>query len=90
MAQISFGKPPRRGAAVTYRCTLPSGREGSVDLWLRPELATLSDAWTRLRGRFGDFDPTTIEIEIRPVARMRIIAGGAPADPRRSPSVPCW
>lgn len=55
----------RPKSAVTYRCTLPSGRDVAMSLRLPAEAATLSDAWRRLVTCFGDFDPATIEIEIR-------------------------
>jgi hypothetical protein len=87
MGKVMVGVFDRRAAAVTYRCTLPTGREGALSLKVRPEAATLSDAWLRLTARFGDFDPTTIEIEIR--EGLREVATGAPADQRRSVSVPC-
>ena len=87
-------------AAVTLRspggskyrrryCTLPSGSDRELRLRLRPEAATLSDAWLRLTARFGDVDPTTIEIEIREGV-PEAPATGAPADQRTSLSVPCW
>jgi hypothetical protein len=86
MGHVTIGEFLRRTAAVTYRCTLPSGREGVISLRLRPEAATLADAWLRLTTRFGDVDPRTIEIEIREGVPA---ATGAPADQRRSLSVPC-
>lgn len=86
MGQVTIGDFLRRTAAVTYRCTLPTGREGALSLRLRAEAATLSDGWARLTARFGDFDPTTIEIEIREEAPA---ATGAPADQRTSLSLAC-
>lgn len=86
MGQLTIGEFVPRTAAVTYRCTLAGGREGAISLRLRPEAATLSDAWLRLTARFGDVDPTTIEIEIREGVPE---ATGAPADQRRALSVPC-
>ncbi len=86
MGQVTIGDFLRRTAAVTYRCTLPTGREGAISLRLRPEAATLSDAWARLTARFGDCDPTTIEIEIREGVPA---ATGAPGDQRTSLSVAC-
>ena len=86
MGHVTIGEFLRRTAAVTYRCTLPSGREGAISLRLRPEAATLADAWLRLTARFGDVDPRMIEIEIREGVPA---ATGAPADQRRSLSVPC-
>lgn len=88
MGHVTIGEFLRRTAAVTYRCTLPSGREGTIGLRLRPEAATLSDAWLRLTTRFGDFDPRTIEIEIREGVPAQSVAG-APADQRTALSVPC-
>ena len=89
MGQVAFGEFPRRTAEVTYRCTLPSGREGALVLRLRPEAATLADAWLRLTARFGQLDPRMIEIEIRE-GLPRSAVTGAPADQRKSMSVPCW
>ena len=89
MGQVTIGEFLRRTAAVTYRCTLADGREGAVSLRLRPEAATLSDAWLRLTTRFGDCDPRTIEIEIREGV-PGAAATGAPADQRKALSVPCW
>lgn len=86
MGHVTIGEFLRRTAAVTYRCTLPNRREAAISLRLRPEAATLSDAWLRLTTRFGDFDPTTIEIEIREGVPP---AAGAPADQRTMLSLPC-
>jgi hypothetical protein len=86
MGRVTAGEFFRGAAAVTYRCTLPNGREAEISLRLRPEAATLSDGWLRLTARFGAFDPTTMEIEIREGAPA---ATGAPADQRRALSVPC-
>ena len=89
MGHVMIGDFRRGTAAVTYRCTLPSGSDRELRLRLRPEAATLSDAWLRLTARFGDVDPTTIEIEIREGV-PEAPATGAPADQRTSLSVPCW
>ena len=89
MGHVTIGEFLRRTAAVTYRCTLPTGREGALSLRLRPEAATLSDAWLRLTARFGELDPRMIEIEIRE-GLPRSAVTGAPADQRKSMSVPCW
>jgi hypothetical protein len=86
MGHVTIGEFMRRTAAVTYRCTLASGREAAIGLRLRPEAATLSDAWLRLTARFGAVDPRTIEIEIREGVPE---ATGAPADQRTALSVPC-
>ena len=86
MERVAIDGFMRRTAAVTYRCTLAPGREASIALRLRPEAATLSDAWLRLTARFGDVDPTTIEIEIREGVPAVV---GAPIDLRPALSVPC-
>jgi hypothetical protein len=64
--------------AVVYRGTLADGAEGEIRLRMRPERATLRDAWARLVARYGDVDPLTVEIEIRD------------GDQRKSASAACW
>ena len=87
MGHVGNGEFLRRTAAVTYRCTLPSGRDRAISLRLRPEAATIADAWLRLTTRFGEVDPRTIEIEIR--EGVPPVRPGAPGDQRKSLSVPC-
>lgn len=58
-------KPRNAVARVTYRATLPDGREADLELALDPETATVADAWRRLTALYGAFDPRTIEVEIR-------------------------
>ena len=87
MGDVTIGDFGGRTAAVTYRCTLPTGRDAALELRLRPEAATLSDAWLRLTATFGEVDPRTIEIEIREGA-LRRPAARAPADQRIALSVP--
>ena len=52
-------------AAVTYRAS-DGDRDLAMLLAIDPERATLSDAWERLTAAFGEIDPESIEIEIRP------------------------
>lgn len=93
MGEIKAGHFQRGKAAVTFRCTLPSGRDVSIDLCLSPEAATASRAWLILSARFGQFDPRTMEIETResnPATGGFVLPGQRRAGQRKSTSVPCW
>lgn len=93
MGDLRNGHFPERTAAVTYRCTLPSGLDVSIGLRLAPEAATASHAWLILSARFGHFDPRTMEIETREgeaAAGGFGLLGHRPAGQRKSTSVPCW
>lgn len=57
--------PNRSCAAVTYRASA-GDRDLAMQLAIDPDRATLDDAWRRLTAVFGEIDPATIEIEIRP------------------------
>jgi hypothetical protein len=56
-------------AAVTYRASA-GDRDLAMQLAIDPARATMDDAWRRLTAVFGEIDPTTIEIEIRPRRHM--------------------
>ena len=61
--------PKRPCAAVTYRASA-GDRDLAMQLAIDPDRATLDDAWRRLTDVFGEIDPKTIEIEIRPRRSM--------------------
>ena len=63
-------------AAVTYRAS-DGDRDLAMLLAIDPERATLADAWERLTAAFGEIDPESIEIEIRP---RRVVAVARPCD----------
>lgn len=54
-----------RFAQVTYRATLPDGREAGLEFALDPDTATVHDAFARLTAVYGAVDPRTLEIEVR-------------------------
>ncbi|MBP7242041.1 hypothetical protein [Amaricoccus sp.] len=67
-------------ARVTYRATLPDGREAGLEFALTPDAATPVDAWRRLTAVYGAIDVRTLEIEVR----RRALAPHLPAW-RRAP-----
>lgn len=78
MLDVERGKLAR----VTYRATLPDGREAGLEFALAPEAATPADAWRRLTAVFGAIDVSTLEIEVR----RRALAPHMPAR-RRAPAL---